>query len=284
MSGQRGTPEGNVHLPVAVYSYGLIVDPATHRITYQETQNAGPPFVIGAPHYAFGISYTRAADSPEPHSPGDVLLDLFTIQSFIDLNGDGRPDFKSEVGSYRNTPGPNGTTVFSGRIGLGSDISDKIHSSILGDPAVSLPYRVSKTVVNDTLRQLTDMNGDGRLDVVETVLPDIDHWIIHLNKPDPTDSTKSVLVDIRIPVTQMRLALNITGLSFGRIPMARTTTVRENYARCWVWVTGTWHRLFLSECPEIPVDSHLRTRTITEFELRDVNVMVIQTLSITSRS
>lgn len=277
MKGRQGTPERNVTLPVASYSYGSIVDPATHRITYQETQNAGPPLVIGAHHYSFGVSFTGAEVSPEPHGPSDVLIDLFTNQSFIDLNGDGRPDFLSEVGFYKNVPGPNGTTAFSSRTGLGIDIREKIHSAILGDPV--LPYRVSKTVVNDTLRQLIDMNGDGRLDVVETVLPDINHWIIHLNKPDPTDATKSVFVDIRIPVTFMRLALNTTGLPFGRIPLARKTTVLENFAHCWVWTSfgtsfgGTphWSFSFPQSCTDIPLDSHRRKRTITEFELRDIN-------------
>lgn len=223
MNGQQGTPEGNVLLPVAAYTYDSVVDVATHQITYQETQTRGPPFVIGAHHYAFGVSFTGAKVSSEPHASGDVLLDLFTNQAFIELNGDGRPDFLSEAGFYKNVPGPNGTTGFAQSIGFPVDAREKIHSAILKPSAgaVSAPYRTANTVVNDTLRQLIDMNGDGRLDVVETVLPDTDHWIIHLNKPDPTDPTKSVFVDMRISVKQMRLALNTTGLQSGRVPLAR---------------------------------------------------------------
>jgi RHS repeat-associated protein len=273
MTGRQGTPERSVTLPVASYSYGSIVDPATRIITYRFTDNAGPPFVIGAHHYAFGVSYTSAEVSPEPHAPSDALLDLFTTQAFIDLNGDGRPDFLSEVGFYRNVPGPSGTTAFSERVGLGIDTTNKVHSAYLGLGGNARPLRIGHTVVNDTLRQLIDMNGDGRLDVVETVLPDIDHWIIHLNTPDPTDPTKSVFVDIKVPVTQMRLALNTTGLSFGRVPLARNTTVQENYPHCWEWfgVPGAWVKMPLSSCPEVPVDTERRTRTITEFELKDVN-------------
>ena len=174
-------------------------------------------------------------------------------------------------------PGPNGTTAFAERVGLGIDTRNKVHAAYL-DLGVNdnPPRRIGPPVVNDTLRQLIDMNGDGRLDVVETVLPDIDHWIIHLNTPDPTDPTKSVFVPIRIPVTQMRLALNTTGLSFGRVPLARNTTVQENYAYCWEWVgvPGLWVKMAgssVSRCPEVPVDTERRTRTITEFELTDVN-------------
>src|SRR6185436_20759958 len=102
-------------LPVAAYTYGSILDPAINAITYQVMPSTGPPRVSGAHHYSFGVSYTSAEESPEPHSPRDVLVDLFTTQSFVDLDADGRPDFLSEVGLYRNVPGPGGTTAFAPR-------------------------------------------------------------------------------------------------------------------------------------------------------------------------
>lgn len=242
--GRRGTPEQNVVLPVASYAYGSIVDPETRQITYQETANTGPPFVIGASHYLFGVSYTYGITSPEPHSPSDTLIDLFTGQSFIDLNGDGRPDFVGEGGRYQSDPGPNGTNVILKPLVLPISSSEKIHSSVLG---TRLPYRINP-VINDTLKQLIDMNGDGRLDVVETVLPDTNTWLVHLNTPDPSDPKKSVIVDISLPVTRMRAALGTTGLSFGRVPLGRKTTVPESFAA-----------------------GNTRKRTITEFELKDIN-------------
>jgi hypothetical protein len=109
MSGQRGTPEGNVLLPVAAYSYGSIVDPATNQITYQKTQSIRLPFT-GAPVFTFGLTYTSAF----PSAGGDSSsYDLISPQAWVDLNGDGRPDLGSELGLFRNTPGPNGTTAFS---------------------------------------------------------------------------------------------------------------------------------------------------------------------------
>ena len=247
MTGQKGTPEQGTTLPVAAYSYGSIVDPATGKITYQlAPPNAGPPVVTGAHHYTFGISYTTAVESPEFHLPGDVLTDLFTGQLFIDLNGDGRPDFIGDGGQYQNHPNGD-ATLFAGALGIAIDVRDKIHSAIIGPPANDL-LRIHPSV-NETLRQLIDLNGDGRLDVVETAaLPDTAHWIIHLNKPDPTDPKKSVFVDITIPVTRMRGALNTTGLSFSRVPLAKRTTVPRTFAQD----TGS-------------------KRTITEFELKDIN-------------
>jgi RHS repeat-associated protein len=271
MTGRQGTPERSITLPVAAFAYGSIVDPALNAITYQVIPNIGPPRVGGAHHYTFGVSYTSVEESPEPHDPDDVVIDLLTTQAFIDVNGDARPDFLSEVGFYPNVPGPDGTTAFAPRQAFPIDAREKTHSTIFN----SSIYRNNDPTVNDTLRQLIDMNGDGRLDVVETVLPDIDHWIIHLNKPDPTDPRKSIFVDIKIPVARMRLALGSTGLSFGRVPLARNTTVPEQYAHCWKWVRGTngfhWEREFIGLCNDTSLDSARRTRTITEFELKDVN-------------
>jgi RHS repeat-associated protein len=253
MKGQQGTAEAGVTLPVAIYSYGSIVDRGTDSITYEFADAQGPLDGLTTNHNSFGISYTTMTNSSEPHSPSDVLLDNFTQQTFVDLNGDGRPDFRGDGGTYQSRPSVNGKTIFSRETvfpaSLAFDTRDKIHSSFIGGGSPpGLPVRVNPSI-GDTLTQLIDMNGDGRLDVVETVLPDIDHWIIHLNRPDPTDPRKSLFADpINIPVAQMRTALNTTGLSFGRVPLARRTTVPVNFE------LGTQLK-----------------RTITEFELRDIN-------------
>jgi RHS repeat-associated protein len=277
MSGQQDTPENSVTLPVATYTYGTIADPSTRRIVYEQKSDMGPPFIIGAHLFSFGIGFTSAGDSPEGHGPNDVLIDLFTGQNLADLNGDGRPDFVSEAGAFRNKPGANATSVFEQGSFFGIDPTEKIHSAFPG-AAGRLPLRAASTVINDTLRQQIDINGDGRMDIIETVLPDIDHWIIHLNKPDPLSGPQnSQFIDITVPVTRMRQALNTTGLSFGRVPLARKTTVRlADYFHCFVWANGSppqWVETGISSCPaDLPPAVDVRkTQTITEFELRDVN-------------
>jgi RHS repeat-associated protein len=249
VTGQQGTAEASVRLPIGTYSYGSIVDPTTRRITYVPVANSGPPFVAGKNLHTFGISYTTSVPSPEPHGGGDTVNDLFTVQSFVDLNGDGRPDLYGDGNYYPNTPGPDSSTslLVADATGISLNPSEKIHSAVIGGAAFS-PVRINPSI-NDTLRQLIDINGDGRLDVVETVLPDIDHWIIHLNRPHPTDPKKSFFIDISVPVASMRAALNSTGISFGRVPLARRTTV-----------------------PDVPGSiDNLRKHTITEFALRDIN-------------
>jgi RHS repeat-associated protein len=279
MTGQQDTPENSVTLPIATYTYGTIADPSTRRIVYEQKSDTGPPFTIGAHDFEFGISWTAVVDSPESHDPSDTVLDLYTGQNLVDLNGDGRPDFASEGGYFRNKPGVDATSVFERDNGFFPiEPKEKIHSTSRGEGV--WPYRTAGLIVNDTLRQQIDMNGDGRIDIVETVLPDTDHWIIHLNKPDPSDPQKSQFVDITVPVTRMRQALNTTGLTFGRVPMARKTTVRSgDYVRCWQWLipaggsTPVWTGPLprdLNQCNPNPFLPR-KNQTITEFELRDVN-------------
>ena len=271
MTGQQGTPEESVKLPIATYGYGSVVDPATNKITYEKALTVQPrsPSAI----FTRGIGYTSQNPSPEPHGPNDLLLDLTTDQGFVDLNGDGRPDFYDGSGishgiasSFDHTSSftysPRATPV---------DIREKIHSTIpngVANPSGS----AGGTTINDTLRTVIDMNGDGRLDVVETDPSDIDHWTIHLNTPDPADPKNIIWVDVKVPVAQMRAALNTTGQSFGRVPMTRNTTTPKTYAHCWFWegVNGRWQKDSLAGCGDIPADSTL-PKTITEFELKDVN-------------
>jgi len=272
MIGQNGTAERSVTLPVATYSYGTVVDPATHQITYEKSQTVGPPFLAGVSTFVYGIGYSLPITSTEPHAAEDFVTDLTTMQTLVDLNGDGRPDFFDEAGFYQNTPDASGISQFSA--GTSSPgtllLRDLVHSAIHN--GANKYDRATGSGVNDTLRMQIDMNGDGRLDVVETVLPDIDHWIIHLNTPDPTDAKKIVWVDVTIPVTRMRAALNSTGLIFGRVPMARNRSVQNIFAHCWFWegLNGRWQEDAIAGCPEIPANYSL-SKTIAEFELRDVN-------------
>lgn len=274
VNGQQSTPERNVTLPVAEYRYGSAVDPATKQITYQKSQAVAPPFHAGASTFLYGVGYSLASSSSEPHSPDDVVTDLITFQNLVDLNGDDRPDFFDETGFYQNTYEEGGDNVrFSAGTLSGSNVDNRslVHSTIPGG-AGRFYYRAFGKSINDTLRMEIDMNGDGRLDMVETVLPDIDHWLIHLNTPDPTDPKKIVWVDVAVPVTNLRAALNTTGLAFGRVPMARNSSVPNLFAHCWFWEgsNGRWQEDSISGCSDIPAN-HSLAKTLTEFELKDVN-------------
>jgi RHS repeat-associated protein len=285
MVGQEGTPERSITLPVATYSYGSIVDPSTHSITYQVTSSTGPPMVIGADHFTFGISYTKAIDfvggSPAVNS-------LLTAQSLIDATGDGRPDFIGDAGMYRNRPGPNGTTVFTpgNGIGIGTPLvpgelapREFMQSHAFGLRTLA-PFRGEDSVRGETFSQFIDMNGDGRLDLVESRGLG---WRIHLNKPDPADPAGGVRVTITVPMQRIEAALRagnthvlpgpggITG-----IPLSRKSTVPQGgFLQCFVWhaLEQRWEKASSGGNVCIfPGDADPRRKqTIVEWELKDIN-------------
>lgn len=272
MIGQQGTPERSITLPIATYSYGTVSEPTTHQITYEKAQTVAPTFFAGASTFLYGVGYSQPVDSTEAHDPNDFLTDLTSVQTLADLNGDGRADFFDETGFYQNTPAANGISTFSAGYSSGTSVNMRnlVHSSIHN--GANIYDRASGTGINDTLREQIDMNGDGRLDIVETVLPDTDHWIIHLNTPDPADPKNIVWVDVTVPVASIRTALNTTGLTFGRVPMSRNSSGRNTFAHCWFWNASNarWQVDVITGCSDIPANYTL-SKTITEFQLQDVN-------------
>ena len=273
MIGQQGTPERSVILPVAEYGYGAIS--SAGAITYQKSQSIRRPAAVGG---EFGMGYTSAQNSNEPHDPRDVVLEMRTDQTVLDLNGDGRLDFTGLTGVFRNRPASNATTTFVPESNAGDPAgvhNEIIRSAIVNDPN-GLASRFDASTVNDTLRQHIDMNGDGRLDTVEMGV-DNDHWTVHVNVPDPADPNSSNFVKYSVPVGRLRSALNTTGLTFGRVPLARRTTVpAANYLHCWQWTRFNageafrWIAAASELCADLPPNNGAQ-KTITEFELKDVN-------------
>jgi RHS repeat-associated protein len=268
--GQQGTPERSVTLPVATYTYGTVTDTTGH-ITYQKQSidlQLTPPLI------SYGISYTSAFSRADGH------VDLFTPQNLVDLNGDGRPDLRSDVGVFRNTPGANGTTVLRREQGAFFNFSEK-STTTDRTPRDSSGLTLSDDkLINqvDVWKQYIDMNGDGRMDFVEADVRS-DSWVIHLNMPDPADPNKSVDVIRTISTTPMRQALNHPRFRLAEnqpVPIARITSVQDTtFNACWVWVhdlpADHWNQQLPSECPFFPPDVIKPEKTITEWTLKDIN-------------
>lgn len=271
-SGQQGTPEQYVTLPVAAYSYGSVVDAATQRITYQRVQDAGPP--AGPEHYGSGLSFTKKRSVGSGSGP-DTASDLQTQQVIMDFNGDGRLDFGNRERqvflSHANAAGPTQFIPSATQLPAFPTVR-----SLSLDPAAD---RYQGNHQNETYVQHIDMNGDGRIDVVDAGT-DPDNWLVYLNVPDATDTGAGTFLSPprKIPTARVRAALNTAGLSFDRVPLARKVTVPERpYVTCWInrliqgrliWMVSA--RDDAANCAGAPPEN-LRKRTITEFELKDVN-------------
>ncbi|HEY7531312.1 MAG TPA: hypothetical protein VH681_00860, partial [Nitrospiraceae bacterium] len=271
MIGQQGAPERNITLPIATYSYGKLTG-ADGKITYQKTQSITPPRLT-PPVITFGLSYTSAFLI----NTVDHLVRLISPQNFVDLDGDGRPDLRSEVGVFRNIPGVNGTTAFispsdSGLSSFGADETTTTdHAPRFGgntEPDGKLLNRV------EVWKRHIDMNGDGRVDFVDAQT-DPTRWIVHINAPDPTDPSKSIDIVRTISTAPIRQAIKHRYFRLDDskpIPLARITSVQDTTLdACWFWEGDRWTMANPTTCPDFPPNTKKPEKTITEWELKDIN-------------
>lgn len=272
MSGQQGTPERNVMLPVAKYDYGHVIDSTAREIIFQYSETAGPAAVAGRSHYRYGIAFS-AETGVAP-------------QMLIDLTGDGRPELLNasagEEWIYSNVAGSR-PVEFS--LSHSRPVS---HWSTYRTPiirSVKDSGGAGTTKITEDLRQFIDMNGDGRVDYVvsnpgaTTGTPDENpatqpKWTIALNTPDPNDPSKIKWVERTVWVRNVDVALGGAGGTTSGVPLSRKVTVAESdHAWCWRSQGGGWQRLFGSGglCGVSPIPPSARRRTFVEWELRDVN-------------
>jgi RHS repeat-associated protein len=295
MSGQVGTAEANIEFPVATYTYGSAT--VDGHLRYRKTQSIALNHDL---EVIFGVAHTK--------SQGNL-----TAQQFFDLNGDGRPDMifthpNNDVSIAYNTPAPNATTSFSL---LGNDPfipqgdpfnsrfnfpERRVTTSSVQDPDLyysALEDGTSST--NDIFRQLLDVNGDGRLDVVDAQEPE--RWMVYLNVPAPGDGRRVSWVPRAISTAPLIQRLQEAGYEFLDpslpLPLARTTTTHDSlFNQCWRWQqdgagTFSWvpsiagfsgpesNRCHLPQgmdqnAPDFG-SQDLATKTITEWELKDIN-------------
>ena len=199
MNGQRGTPEGNVVLPVAAYTYGTATNVDTGKLTYRRTQSLPlPGGVVDTRGIAssFSDALGKPPEVPEfSQSKGSV-----TWQNLIDINGNSRPDMTylkdGQLFAAHNVPGfkelGEGPVAFRGSLQLTGGLFD---GGVLKTGA--LERRSAQTLrtplpggyifnTNMVWRQPIDVNGDGRLDLIDAI-EEAGSWVVYLNTPSPID-------------------------------------------------------------------------------------------------
>ena len=293
MFGKDDTPERFINLPVATYSYGSVTP--NNKLTYVTSQlfSSGLPSDFDK---RFGLALTGAQTShadiygDDANGRSSITYTYnYTRQNILDVNGDGRADLlyydfsethTSKVKAAFNFPGPGGASQFT----VGSSVNSGSFTNFT--VTSSDPFNHSSEVYE----QAIDFDGDGRLDYVNAHEV-INGWAVYLNKPDAIDPKRTVwqrrLIDIR-PIKQM-LRETIGG-DPGFLPLSRSMSVRNELRNhCWVWqrdAGGT-----LRSIPSLIGyrDGHCSgpqgqnsgaegygvifrpTKTITEWELRDIN-------------
>ena len=251
MIGQQGTPERNITLPVAEYLYGSISN-GSGNITYQKTQS------IDASATSNNISYTAAINF-------EASVELLTQGSFVDVNGDGRPDFATPAGVQLNIPGDSGTTTFSPPdqtpLEQPRSLTVNISNRYASGPSEVDPMRSEV----ESLSQFIDMDGDGVVDFVDAFN---NRTIIQPWK------FSNKLASHTIPTEPMQLALGLPAGS--EVPLSKSTTLETQGAlQCFRWAgaSGDWIEDPGSNCLgyEAAVAVKSPQVTIVQWELRDIN-------------
>jgi RHS repeat-associated protein len=237
---------------------------------------------------------------------------MLTMQNLIDINGDGRPDLVYGGGAAINTPVPGGRTSFSPvphsvpfheglSITYFQELASlgaprQVYHPIGADP--NLPDGSQPIPKRAVLKKTIDMNGDGRLDIIDTYEEAVSGmWSVYLNTPHPADPNAIVWLIRKIPTAPIRQHLLEAGyhpnLINGDLPLEMFAHTHDSlYNLCWKWAkdsTGTLRWSLSLEGYSGPDNNKctppqgqmtgrsdfaaidLAAKTITEWELRDIN-------------
>src|SRR5262245_26283182 len=206
-------------------------------------------------------------------------------QSLMDFTGDGRPDlvFKAsnKLWIAKGLPGPNGSTTF----GIGPQaLAPLWDSTFTGGPLATqtsvqarFQYAAAKRNTTDVWRQAIDINGDGRIDIIDAA-EEADRWVVYLNTPGGPSGIKWERRSLS--VRDLRAALVSAGhvLHGDHVPLSRRSTgANIRIWKCWLWQNGDWHWFaegFANHRCQGTADDVLdraAERTFIEWELLDLN-------------
>jgi RHS repeat-associated protein len=289
MFGRQGTPEENMALPVANYQYGSATEkgaPECMQLGVSQCLHYQKTATIPIPADASAGSIAGTAFDSSVQNPGSASDFGYAMwQTLIDVNGDGRPDLvfqkNDRLWVAYNRPASDGSTT----LGVGPQGTVQLSDATFANGAFSTHTAVKtrfqygpahRNTVN-VWRQAIDVNGDGRIDIVDAA-EEPDRWVVYLNTPGPT----GVVWQRRsFSVAALRAFLESTGhhLDGPYVPLSRRSTgVSLLEAVCWRWDGNNWQWFpwgigRVEGCPGVP-DQALQygpEQTFVEWDFVDLN-------------
>ena len=273
MTGREGTAEHSVSVPIANYKYGAAVktmDTGQRILTYA----ADPQIPVGN---AVPLGSTRTDPPSHPSDPTTYS----TGKTFIDLNGDGRPERISGATIAHNRPTGPGGTIHLGAPNSGDD--EVLALNPLESRTTAHTRYADFQSMNDEKqwRQAIDVNGDGRVDIIDAA-EQPGAWVVYVNTPSPTNPERIVLQRYAYSTALLGQRLRAAGLWTGDdfIPLALRSTVKDRTLDiCVGWSGHAWFEIDnetegVHGCPigGRPNDGPFRPeRTVTQWQLTDVN-------------
>jgi RHS repeat-associated protein len=289
MLGRQGTAEATVSLPISSYTYGSATSVGANGNVLR--YSSSPAFGMSLPSGADVVADTRkdtnsVFDNPY-HIPNTGFYNSYITQNnFVDMTGDGRPDLIFEDAGQlwiaRNVPGPSGTSTFAPR-------------AMLSDGVLTTPYLEARSPLFDRFhyssgnqeyvwRQMIDVNGDGRLDIIDAA-ESPGRWMIYLNTPASGGSgVKWIKRAYNVQSLYDRFVdLGLTVYS-GYLPLSLRVTGRDYHEwMCWEWDPSISQYIVdpggvdnVSGCytngqPAPPLAGYVPEKTFVEWEVTDIN-------------
>ena len=279
MFGRLGTPEENTAVPIASYGYGAASN--SGKLKYQKTQT------IALPADADMAKISSTATDAGVIAPGLAGVGYATWQSLTDVTGDGRPDLiyrkNGALWVALNRPAAGGSTTLGANQAV-AQLSDATFANGAFETRTAtnnrFTYGADNRNVDHVWRQAIDVNGDGRVDIIDAA-EEAGYWVVYLNTPGAGPSGVT-WVRRTFSITQLRQDLEARGhwMFDDFVPLSRRFTGRDRHINaCWQfdgtnWVPfpGGWNgnpRKCFGD-PNHVLDTGPE-ETFTEWEVKDIN-------------
>lgn len=257
--GRAGTPEASTQLPIAGYAYGTAT--SAGALQYQASTSS-----------SFGNLGSSQVAPPGIPNIGNRFI---TDRTMLDVTGDTRPDIV-ELSSGTMLARNNASAVNA----IDFETSRQLaNGATLPD---SFDLRTSRNIggtsgLQEELvwRQMMDVNGDGRVDLV---VAEPNQWVMYLNTPDPAAPSQSKWVRRTIATAALMQQLKSRGypVSATHFPLARRLTMLESArVTCWFPLSIEWFQFTEEEqSSNLGCDVYtgpFQNKSMTDWELKDIN-------------
>ncbi|NPD25809.1 hypothetical protein HPP06_20560 [Corallococcus exiguus] len=276
LQGRQGTPEQSIALPVSSFTYGSATTGG--KLTYALSGSLTMP--AGANINSLASTAGDGTFIP-PVAAGNGST---TWQNLIDLTGDGLPDMvyarSGKLWIAHNRPGTS-SNVTLGNINAQLQDTTFVNGAFETRSATQNRFTNSSAAVNidKVWRQAIDVNGDGRLDIVDASEAAW-KWVVYLNTPGT--GTSGIKWERRAyAITPLYNHLLGRGHSLfnGYLPLSSRFSGHDRIVGyCWRWSGTEWtgypqgfsNGLCGGNFPNAELSASPE-KTYTDWEVKDIN-------------
>lgn len=248
--GRQGTPEETSALPVASWQYGSATSNGVGNGIAKKELRYGAPQTIKMPDSILKgeLAATVLDSSVDVPESGDGYG---MSQTLADFTGHGRADLvfrkSNRLWIAKGAPAGGGSTTFgAGGVEALVPLSDDTFKgdSISTQSLTSrrFAYGAANRNSTDIWRQAIDVNGDGRLDIVDAA-EEADHWVVYLNTAGGPSGVKWERRSFSVKTLRNMLTEGGHTINGNHVPLSRqsTGTGLETW-QCWRWDGKNWNQ------------------------------------------